>query len=320
MSGNMWELDNVGTLHPEENALLAYVRQQLSPDDAYEIYQHLALCETCSLQHAHLLLQSDLAYSMPAYPSIVDMLGTHIDSPAAAQLALRQRRQAKLQQDVTLGFVFVTFFLSKALGIQRQSTKKPARTAIALRSVPLVGIVVLIFSVLLIMAIVLAYTLTNHMYIPGGSSSGSRAVAPAMTAPVALQPKPTPQLTPPRVVMTPGPGTTVGVAPTVTGAPPGTAKPVVQVCTTNAEQLLSQLQICGYNFKPGDRIVLYEVIPGNVTRPRPPVIADAHGSFSEVWMIPNCHLVPSYIFAQDPTRHFETAWVPVNFPIGPCHP
>src|SRR5579863_1440978 len=294
MAGHKWEQDKGDNLHPEENLLLAYISRQLSADTSHEVHQHLATCEACRQQHASLLLQSGLTYSMPTYPSIVEKLGEYIDNPAAAQLALQQRRRATFQQDIALGRAFVLFFLSRALRIQRQNAKKPASTTIAIRSVPLASIVVLIISILLVVVFVLASTLSNHRFGPGNLPSGSQPATPTPTQ-IVIQSKPTatPTVTPTQVAITPGPGSTVNGTPTAT--PTGTSKPFVKVCSTQAELAQSQLYICGYNFKAGDKVALIEFVPGNGIRVKSVLLADVHGSFSVVWTITNCRTVPSNI-------------------------
>lgn len=328
MSGHEWKQDEGDNLHPEENLLLAYIRRQLAADTSYEVYQHLGICEPCRHQHTTLLLQSGLAYSMSTYPSVVDMLGERIDSPTAARLALQQRRRSALQQDIVLGRVFVLFFLLKVLKVlkvlrlQRQNAKRPASTTIAIRSVPLVGIAVLIISILLVVAIVLAYTLSNHILVQGNFYSGSQLATPSvMQTQIAIQSKPTatPTATPTQAGNTFGPGSAVTVTPTAT--PTGPTMPYVKVCSTPAEFAQSQLYICGANFKPGDKIVLYEIVPGIGSKQRSMVFADAHGSFSIVWTITSCHTVPGAIFAQDQTtgHRYMTPTVAVTVAIGSCH-
>ncbi len=317
MSEHTWKQDKGNNLHPEENLLLAYIRRQLAADTSLEVYQHLAICEPCRRKHATLLLQCGLAYSMPTYPSIVDMLGERIDSPAAAQLALQQRRQSALQQDVALGRAFVLFFLSKALRLQRHSAKGSASTTIAIRSVPLVGIAALIISVALVVAIVLAYTFSNHILVPGNFSGVNKLTTPSvMPTQIAIQSKPTATstATPTQVGNTPGTGSAV------TATPTGSYRPYVKVCSTQAEWAHSQLHICGANFTPGDKIELYGKMLGFFTSQKSMVVADAHGSISVVWTIANCHMTPDSIYAQDLTQghHYTTPTVAVSVPIGPC--
>jgi hypothetical protein len=320
MSGHTWKQDEGDNFHPEENLLLAYIRRQLSADTSHEVFQHLAICELCRHKHATLLLQSGLAYSMPTYPSVVDMLGERIDSPAAAQLALQQRRRSALQQDIALGRAFVLFFLSKALRLQRQNAKRPASTAIAIRSVPLVGIAVLIISILLVVAFVLAFTLSNHILVPGNFSSGSQLTTPSVIpTQIAIQSKPTATptatATPTQVGNTPGHGSAVTVTPIAT--PPGPTRPYVKVCSTPAELAQSQLHICGANFKPGDKVELLGIV-GFSIKEKSEIIADIHGSFSVVWTISSCRSVPGYIFMQDQTRHSIMSFISVTVKIGTC--
>lgn len=313
MSGDKWKQDEGDNLHPEEDLLLAYIRRQLAADASHEVFQHLAICEPCRCQHATLVLQSGLAYSMPTYPSIADMLGERIDNPAVAQLALQQRRRSVLQQDIALGQAFVLFFLSKALRLHRQSAKRPASATIAIRSVSLAGFAILIISVLLAVVLVMAYTLSIYIFVPGTSRVGSQPAPPSGIPTINIQPKPAATLT--QVGNAPG----TGSAATVTSTGPN--RPYVKICSTKAELAQSQLHICGARFRPGDRIVLYEKVPGIGSKQKSVMFADAHGSFSVVWTITNCRMVPGGIYAQDqtPGHRYTTPTVAVTVPIGSCH-
>src|ERR1700676_5178504 len=185
------------------------------------------------------------------------MLGERIESPVAAKFALQQRRRSALQQDIALGRAVVLFFLSKALRLQRQNAKRPASTTIAIRSVPLVSVGALIVSILLVVAFVLAFTRSNHILLSGNApgGGGSILVTPTPT-PTQMAIVSKPMATPTQVGSTSGPGSAVTVTPT------GPDRPYVKVCSTQAELAHSQLRICGAKFRPGDKIVLYEKVPG----------------------------------------------------------
>lgn len=292
MPGYTWKRDNNGHAHLENAILLAYIRGQLAADAMLIVQQHCAKCTVCTQKCAEysqigMTLQQNLTYAMPVYPSIVDMLGDALDSPAAASAALHQRRESK-----------------------RRVWKQSARTSESktLRLFPKVGVFPLTIAVaLVILMVLLGSTLSNYI---GSRASIARPTPNMPTLPV--QPTATRTLVPTKSVNTSTPGTTVGVLPT------GTAKPVIWICSSNGDLAQSRLRICGKNLKAGDRVIIFEVLPNGSSRVGMLAIADSHGSFTGAWTIPNCHSVPIAIFAYDATRELSTSRVMVNISIGGC--
>ncbi len=193
MSGHMWKQDKDGNSHPDDSDLLVYTSQQLFADsweniqrqlagEAWErTHQHIVRCTDCQRKCKEYTpvcatLRNNLTYQMPAYPSIVEMLGEQIDNPAAAQVALQQRRQ-------------------------KQGTERQKSRAIAFTS----GIPVRLQLVLLAMTIVLAFTIIKYVQTIPSYSSGAGSVASPVT-PVSPQPNSTSKPTPKKSAATPGTG------------------------------------------------------------------------------------------------------------------
>jgi hypothetical protein len=302
----MWITDNDGNPHLENAVLLAYTRGQLAADVVLTVQQHCTNCTRCTQKcadytHIGAMLQQNLTYIMPVYPSIMDMLGDALDSPAAASTALRQRGENKSR-------------------IRKQSASISG--AKALRLFPGVGVLPLTVSVSLVMLmILLAYMLSGHMNIlaikppvgngPVGPSTSSTGL-PAL--PTATQ---TPTQT--RTVSTSSPGTSTQATPGGTTSPKGSSKPVIWICSSNADLAQSRLRICGKNFKAGDKVLILEVFANIGRKWGVWTTVDAHGTISGAWTIQNCHSVPVGVFAFDETRGLTTQVVPVNVSLGGCH-
>lgn len=328
MSGHIWIQDNEGNRHPDDSILLAFVRRQLSIAEARAVNEHLARCQTCPVKCAQFKyigdgLQNVLAYPMPVYPSVADKLGERIASPAATRLALRERRQVRLHEDIALGKALVMFTLKRLLGVRNQHTSQPRNRAMA--SVPVVSIPVLVILVLTVVAAVLAFTLSGHINAPTNRSQGSNGIGTPLVQPTILpQSTATPTLTP---VPTQAPTTPTHV-PGNNGAGKGKPTPpasngnaTVYLCSSTTDLQQSRLNICGKNFKPGDKVILFEYIPGIGNRAKPPVIiADAQGTISVQWTITNCRTIPASVYALDLRTNTPTAAVPVNVNVGNCQP
>jgi hypothetical protein len=298
MPGYMWKQDKNGHTHLEDDILLAYTRGQLGADIVLMVQQHCAKCTVCTQKCAEytligMTLQQSLTYAMPAYPSIVDMLGDALDNPAAASTALRQRSENKRR-------------------VRKQSARIPGSKT--LRPFPKAGVFPLTISVaLVLLTVLLAPTLSNYI---GSRASIERSTPNVPTLPVQPTAKTTP--VPTMTVNKSTGGTTAVVTPTGTSTSAGTSKPVIWICSSNADLAQSRLRICGKNFKAGDKVIVLEVLPNGSSREDLLTIADAHGSFSSAWTIPNCHSIPIAIFADDTTYISSTSQVMVNISIGGC--
>lgn len=305
MSGYMWKRDNNGHAHLEDDVLLAYTRGQLAADVVLIVQQHCAKCTACTQKCAEYTqlgttLQQSLTSTLPVYPSIVHMLGNALDSPAAASAALQQRNENKKR-------------LRKLRA--RISGSRPTRLIPAIGVLPLM----IIFVSLLVVVGVLAYTSSNNKGLfPATISGRSKTGTPNNAATFPNQPTATsmPVLT--RTASTAAPGTTVEGTPGGTATPSSTTKPVIWVCSSNADLAQSRLRICGKNFKMGEKVIVLEVLPNSGRRWALLTTADAYGDISGAWTIPNCRSVPTWVFAYDITRGLTTQLVPVNVSPGGC--
>lgn len=312
MPGYRWKRDNDGKLHLEDDVLLAYTRGQLAADTVLIVQQHCANCMRCTEKCAEytrtgMTLQRNLMYTMPVYPSVVNLLGNALDNPAAASVALRQRRKNKRR-------------VRKVSGSRR------------LRLFPGTGVFPLTVSVsLVLLMVLLVYMLTTHIGI-----LALRGLNGPVSPSIVSQPTPTPTATPTQAP-TPKP-TKIGSAtaptaavtvtptgvpsPTVTptATPPVTSKPVIWICSSNADLAQSRLLICGKNFKAGDRVIVVEYFSGSGRRGVMPTTADAQGNINVVWTIQNCRSIPNLVFAFDMTHSFMVPPIPVNVSLGGCPP
>lgn len=303
MPGHLRKQDKNGLAHLEDDVLLAYTRGQLAADTIFVVQQHCAKCTLCMQKCAEytrlgMTLQQNLTYAMPVYPSIVDMLGDALDNPAAASAALRQRKENKRH-------------------VRKQSARTPGSKT--QRLFPKVGVFPLTASIALVLLMVLlTYTLTNYI---GGHASPEHSATPARPA-LTVQPTAMQRPTPVKTVNRSLPGTTAGAGSTPTGTTKsaGVSKPVIWICSSNADLAQSRLRICGKNFKAGDRVIILEVFSNNSHRVGTETTANMHGSINGAWTIANCRDVPLAVFAFDSTHATFTQQVSVNISIGGCRP
>jgi hypothetical protein len=87
-----------------------------------------------------------------------------------------------------------------------------------------------------------------------------------------------------------------------TTAGSGQTKERISVCTTDQDQAASRLHICGFSFKPGDRVALLITMAGsNQPKQHHPVMVNGQGEFQVTILINNCN-VPVAIQAHDLTN------------------
>lgn len=178
MPGYRWQRDNDGKLHLEDDVLLAYTRGQLAADVVLLVQQHCANCMRCTKKCAEYTrigttLQHNLMYAMPVYPSVVNLLGSALDNPAAASAALRQRRENKRR-------------VRKIAGGK------------TLRLFPGTGVFSLTVSIsLVLLMVLLVYTLTTHIGI-----LAIRGINPPVSPAIVPQPTAKPKPKPTKIVVT----------------------------------------------------------------------------------------------------------------------
>src|SRR5947209_6938605 len=175
MSGQTrWSEDAVGIMHPDDSMLLAYNGQQLPVKVWSSIQQHLALCETCQQRCAELKRTTDLLTGTLAhfqrthyYPPLTMNVLERIQNPTVARLVHKQRRQERLREDLALGYVLLRYAISgmKAATMYllalfpswlKPDQKRPRNAT--MDSVPVGGIPIVGFLVVLAAFVVLAYS------------------------------------------------------------------------------------------------------------------------------------------------------------------
>ncbi len=302
MSEDMWKRDNDGQRHLKDDILLAYTRGQLAADAVLIVQQHCANCTRCTrlcTEYTRIgaTLQRHLAYAMPQYPSVVEMLGTALESPEAAAAALEERKE------------------------NRKSGRKQ-RTGAGRNRNPRMSVFPLTVSVsVVILASLLVYMLTMH---PGILAIRPPVEKQVMTPESTVPPQP-------GVTQTPKSKQNGSVSPTVPGSPVkptptppvatpavGTGKPAIWLCSSSLDLSQLRLRVCGKNFKAGDIVIVLEALPNVNHKAIFTVIADAQGSISGVWTISNCRFVPYAIFAFDVTHAWFIQPVGINIPVGNC--
>lgn len=301
MPGYMRKRDNDGQPHLENDILLAYTRGQLSADIVLVVQQHCAKCTLCTRKcneytRIGTTLQQNLTYALPVYPSIVNMLGSALDSPEAASVALRQRRENR-----------------KQVQKQRISTVRSGARYFRPRATifPLTISVALIILVVLFIPTLSSYFSSrafNDHSRPGVSTIPVQPTSKVMTRVTKLSDTPTP--TPTMVGVT--------VTPARTPTPVGTAQPLIWLCSSSVDFSQSRLRICGKGFKAGDRVLALEVLPGISHKVVLLLIADVQGSITGAWVIQNCRYLPIAMYAFDVTHAWFTPPVVLNLSIGGC--
>ncbi len=273
---------NVGEMpHPDDSTLLTYIDQPFPAKARANVHQHLANCEQCQLRYGELRHTADLLIETLAdfekkqyYPPLTTKVFQSIQNPAAARRLLRQRRQGRLWQDLTLS---------------RQ--KRPRNLAMA--SIPVVAIPAVLFLVLLAVFVVLASNNDLKQFQPVAVTSTSAAL-------------PTPSIVP-HSVMTPtaNPAKVVPAFPETTATPAGT-KPTLSLCSTAADKAQMRVRFCGHNFIAGNQVQLLVYVPVGRPELRNLLLVDASGNFQDSWVINDCKMVPLAVIASDVTPGHTT--------------
>lgn len=304
MPEDMWKRDNDGQRHLANDILLAYTRGQLAADVVLIVQQHCANCTRCTQRCAEYTnigatLQHHLAYAMPLYPSVVEMLGTALESQEAAAVALQERKEKRTS------------------GGKQRISASGSRTR---RLSPQAGFFPLTVSVMLVLCVFLfVYMLTTHTGMALQPPTGKQAAPTRPLSTVPPQPGVTQTPTRPGTVVSTHTSTTQVVStPTATTPAVGISKPAIWLCSSSSDLSQSRLRVCGRNFKAGDIVTVLEVLPGIPHKAIFTAIADAHGSITGEWTVQNCRSVPYAIFAFDVTRAWFIQPVVITVPVGNC--
>lgn len=305
--------DAVGMVHPDDSTLLASIDQPFSDSARSSVQQHLVLCEKCQqrfgeLKHTTELLTDTMAYFNRThhYPPLTLRMSEHIQDPAAAGRAQRQRQQERLREDLALGAALLkrscggikaapAFLLLSLPPWFRRGQKRPkstARASLSVASVPAVT-----FLVLIAVFVVLAYSFSINSALKPFRPSGATVTNVVQPTAIIATHKATPTVTP-EAVFPAYPDTT----PVATDTPtPGSLKPTISLCAMESDKHQPRIRFCGSNFTAGDHVQLVISTAGNQPEVHHLVLVDAQGSFQDSWIINNCKFVPISIFAEDIT-------------------
>lgn len=280
MAGNTrWTRDKDGLEHPDDSDLLAYVRRQ-QLEDRLSIRRHIEQCPFCRRKCSMFASDSETL-------SVLARMRAYQQYPERTPGQTLEYVISAAQQPEPLG-IRVLQQLRAVAGIDWP--RRPSKRMLVLRFSSAVALALLL--VLLAFEMVLAFQrcgfslpfLFTHMQVSGGPANLSVVERHYST------PTPSPAQ---------GTATATSASPT---ASPGT-RPYIEVCSTPDEFAQYRLAICGYNFKPGDRVSLIVVIPGRLPVTRRALTVNAQGIFRDSWNITSsCKYLPAVISVHDMTH------------------
>ena len=291
MSGDsVWKRDANGVEHPPREALLAFMREQCTEYEKHRINEHLLTgCVPCNRIQTESKQSSNPLnhlHSMSRYLYYPEL--------ESNQVLLHLRRGMPLTS-VWTGKRKRKFQVRSQTG--RQQGHRTGLRVFRL-SFPVAFGLLLLFTTV---AIVLAYTIASFVQwqskLPVQPSNRFYAQQgqPTITG---HQPTVTVTVVP---TSTPSVGATAALSPTLTPTVTGVKGPAIDFCPPRG-YYGPYIFICGYGFKPGDKVSLVLDLYGEST----PVIADIttpvdkHGEFLG-WYAYSCKNPPVALYARDDT-------------------
>jgi len=262
----------------EDSMLLAYTRQQLQPEEYELVRQHIGHCQQCRqecIRYTFLNQKLDVLSEMvnkEPYPE-TSPEATYRNVVRRFQEEERHRRVVSVRPVQSIQEVIL------ASGQRRKSG-----FGWAYKLIP--ALLLIVVSVFVIKSHLPSTIQPNGLSVPGVSMS----VVPHQST----------RLPSKRV------GTiTTRVVPGATAKPivPSASQPYLQVCPKTNDSKQHVLLICGYNFIPGDSLVLILISRAGKTTSHHPIIVNAQGDFQAAFTINNCKSVPTSIIAQDITNN-----------------
>ncbi|HZS77755.1 MAG TPA: zf-HC2 domain-containing protein [Ktedonobacteraceae bacterium] len=291
MAGNTrWSRDEGDKKHPEQDEIFAFIRGELG--DTSAIQKHIKECSDC--QHTCQLLYEG--------SQKLNVLGV-----TAAYLRYPERSPAQIFDNI------VKTVREEEQRSQRAIfSRSPGKRAFVLHPVYIV-LAALLVSLLATGAVWAFFS--GNINVSNGPKDGS----PSQQTVTAEPTLPSQGITPTATVAPSGTGTTTAAtpassptanpSPTASPSPIATSpagKPYVQDCSTPQDQAAYSMSICGQGFTPGDRVVLFIIMPGGKNPGLQMVQVDASGQFKYSLVIGNnCRTLPIYIYAQDTTNSKE---------------
>lgn len=274
-----WVRDEGGKDHPDTSILLAYTRKQ-QLEDRLGIRRHVDECprclRTCS-EYKRTGMVLEVLEQMQSDLSYADVPSTLLLSRIQGEYARYERR-------------FSTRVMRKLAPIQRFGKR-------GLRAVPKIGghlkpempLSSLGFYIAsLVVVVMLVFAIGVVAAIHGGGPFNQYPMGPGATSVVRHD-----------VTVTTRP-TATATHDTTAGS--GQSKERISICSTDDDRTQSRLRICGYGFKPGDKVALLVTMLGSgQPKQHRPVTVDAHGEFEVTLPVNNCN-VPVAIVAHDLTN------------------
>ncbi len=290
-----WVRDEGGKDHPDNSILLAYTRKQ-QLEDRLGIRRHVDQCPRC--------LRTCSEYKRTGM--VLEVLGrmhsdlSYADVPSTLLLSRVQGEYARYERRLS------TRVMRKLEPIQRFGKR-------GLRAVPKIGghlkpemplssigfyiaslavVVTFLFAIGVVAAIHGGGPFNQYPMGPGATSVVRHDVTPA-TRPDAT-------------------------ATYDTTAGSGQSKERISICTTDYDRTQLRLRICGYDFKPGDKVALLATMVGSEQpKQHHPVTVDAHGEFEVTIAVNNCN-VPVAIVAHDLTNTTVNSNILQHIRFGSC--
>ena len=274
-----WVRDEGGKDHPDTSILLAYTRKQ-QLEDRLRIRRHVDQCPRC--------LRTCSEYKRT--DTVLEVLGqmqsdlSYADVPSTLLLSRIQGEYARYERRLS------TRVMRKLEPIQRFGKR-------GLRAVPKIGghlkpemplSSLGFYLASLTVVVVFLFAIGVVAAIHGGGPFNPYPMGPGATSIVRHD-------------------MTATTRPTATSTHDTTAgsdqsKARISNCTTNDDRTQSQLRICGYDFKLGDKVaLLVTMLESGQSKQHHPVTVDAHGEFEVTMPVTNCN-VPVTIVAHDLTN------------------
>lgn len=298
-----WTRDSKGNEHPDDAALLAFVREKLSSKDKQEVYNHLSECARCQdhCRVGRLLYKAEPEYEESA--SVAEQVFAYINNPADAWFAKQRKRLHQLSGDIQLGLALVRYwtaraaraflsaFKSKEAGTttRRSVNKVPLKWAFALFALAIVAAILLALSPISSLAQV---GLAPHKKIPPVVSHHTATPTPRPTP--TQMPTPTPTRAP--------------TAPVAT----------LHLCGTMSGSFQERVGICGYHFHAGDKLELVIYVAGSVPRPFRVLTVNAQGQFQTFLLVTQCRETIKALYAKDLTNSSVHSDPLSDFQVGRC--
>lgn len=246
--------------HPDEGMLLAFTRQQ--PDGwPGGVEQHITQCLTCHARYCEYQRINIL---------LLDATPIEHAYPSITDSVMQKLHELE----------YSSSYLTRVSKVVRKEYRGAIRPGWQLLGSSLAAVVVILCT-LVVFALATAY-----MHIPAGISGRFTEFKPAAAAGKHKRPsRSTHAAVAPAIQNVTADGISVGV-------------PTIAVCSWPTDVKQNHLRICGYNFKPGNRVALIIKMQGSRPKALKPVLVQSDGTIQDWFLIHSCDTLPSAIVAQ----------------------